>query len=54
VTIAEKLLRGRGTVPAAAGLIEPLQKAAQTTANADLAKRAQELAKQAQAKAKRQ
>jgi HEAT repeat protein len=50
VAAAEKLLRGKDSAKAAPGLVTPLQKAAQATANPDLAKRAQDLLQQAQAK----
>jgi HEAT repeat protein len=43
VTIAERLLRGRGPWPHAAQLIEPLEKVAQTTPNDQVAKRAKTL-----------
>jgi HEAT repeat protein len=51
VSIAQELLKGDQPTPAAAKLIEPLQKAAQATTNEDLAKRAQAQLQRAQAKA---
>jgi HEAT repeat protein len=51
VSIGDKLLKGRAASRNGAKLIEPLQKAAQTTGNADLAKRANALLEQAQGKA---
>ena len=47
VAIADRLLRGQGANPAAAGLIEPLAKVAQVSGNADLVKRAKDLAQRA-------
>lgn len=49
VAIADKLLKARDISKVAPKLIEPLQKVSQNTANADLAKRASALLKQAQA-----
>jgi HEAT repeat protein len=52
VSIAENLLRGRNVAPAAAAAMqEPLNQVAATTGNADLAKRAKELAGQAKTRA---
>jgi HEAT repeat protein len=51
VAVAEKLLKGKDAAQVAGRLVEPLQKAAQATANPDLAKRAQDALKQAQSKA---
>jgi HEAT repeat protein len=51
VGIAEKLLQGRNAPKLAPKLIEPLKKVGQTTANADLARRAKALLEQAQTKA---
>jgi len=51
VAIAEQLLKGQNAAQVAAKLIEPLQKAAEATANADLASRAKRLLQQAQSKA---
>ncbi len=51
VGVAEKLLKGKDASKVAGRLVDPLQKAAQATANADLAKRAQDALKQAQSKA---
>ncbi len=51
LTISEKLLQDQTSAATAAGLIEPLQKVAQVTTNADLAKRAKALTQRAQAKA---
>ena len=51
VSIAQELLQGDQAAPAAAKLIEPLQKVAQATTNEDLAKRAKAQLQQAQAKA---
>ena len=51
VGVAEKLLKGKDAAQVAGRLIEPLQKAAQATANPDLAKRAQDALKLAQSKA---
>jgi HEAT repeat protein len=51
IAVAEKLLKGKDAAQVAGRLVEPLQKAAQATANPDLAKRAQDALKQAQAKA---
>lgn len=47
VTIAEKLLQGRNVARTASRLVDPLQKAAQTTSNEDLAKRANALLEKA-------
>jgi HEAT repeat protein len=47
VAIAERLLKGRNASRVAAKLIEPLEKAAQATANSDLAGRAKALLRQA-------
>lgn len=51
VAIAEKLLKGDNASTLAPKLIEPLGKAAQATSNAELAKQAKALLKQAQSKA---
>lgn len=51
VAIAEQLLKGQNAAQVASRLIEPLQKAAAATANADLASRANRLLQQAQSKA---
>jgi HEAT repeat protein len=51
VSISDKLLKEEGSAKVAPGLIEPLDKVAQVTANADLAKRAKELRDQAKSKA---
>lgn len=51
VGIADRLLRGQGPSPAAAGLIEPLGKVAQVSGNADLVRRAKELAERAKNRA---
>jgi HEAT repeat protein len=51
VDISEKLLKGDNSAKVASKLIEPLDKVAQATANADLAKRAKDLRDQAKAKA---
>jgi hypothetical protein len=48
VTLAEKLLKGRGAAKVAGQLVEPLQKVAQTTTNDEVAKRAEALLRQAQ------
>ena len=48
--IAERLLQGRNTAKAAPQLVAPLQKVAQATQNADLAKRAKDLLQQAQSR----
>jgi hypothetical protein len=50
--ISDKLLQGGDAAKAAPKLIEPLEKVAQSTANADLAKRAQKLLEQAKNKAR--
>ncbi|MCX5644190.1 MAG: HEAT repeat domain-containing protein [Phycisphaerae bacterium] len=47
VTLAQKLLRGRGPSKVAAQLIEPLEKVAQAVTNDDVAKRAETLLQQA-------
>jgi HEAT repeat protein len=47
VTLAEKLLRGRGPSKVAAQLVEPLEKVSQATTNDEVAKRAQTLLRQA-------
>ena len=47
VTLAERLLRGRGPSPVAAQLVEPLEKVAQATTNGEVAKRAKTLLQQA-------
>lgn len=52
-SIADRLMHGKNPGKHAAGVVAPLQKVAQTTANADLAKRADTLAKEAQGKAPR-
>ena len=51
VDISDKLLKEKDSAKAAPKLIEPLEKAAQATANADLAKRAKDLCDQAKSKA---
>lgn len=51
LTIADKLLQGQTPKATAAGLVAPLQKVAQATGNADLAKRAKALAQRAATKA---
>jgi HEAT repeat protein len=51
VNISEKLLQGGDSAKVAPGLIEPLEKVVQTTANPDLAKRATALRDQAKTKA---
>jgi len=51
VDISGKLLEGKDSAKAAPKLVEPLDKAAQVTANADLAKRAKDLRDQAKSKA---
>ena len=48
VTLAEKLLRGRGAAKMASQLVEPLQKVAQTSTNSEVARRAKALVEQAQ------
>ena len=50
VSIAQELLKGDRPTPAAAKLVEPLQKAAQATTNEDLAKRAKAQLERARAK----
>ena len=49
--ISDKLLQGNDSAKLAPKLIEPLEKVAQATANADLAKRAKKLLDQAKSKA---
>ena len=51
VDISAKLLKGKDASKVAAKLIEPLDKVAQATANADLAQRAKDLRDQAKSKA---
>jgi len=51
VDISEKLLKGNDAAKVAAKLVEPLEKVAQATANADMAKRATGLRDQAKSKA---
>jgi hypothetical protein len=51
VDISDKLLKEKDSAKVAPKLIEPLDKAAQATANADLAKRAKDLLDQAKSKA---
>ena len=51
VDISEKLLKGNDSAKVAPKLIGPLDKVAQATANADLAKRAKDLCDQAKSKA---
>ncbi len=51
MNISDKLLKEEGSAKVAPRLIEPLDKVAQVTANADLAKRAKELRDQAKSKA---
>jgi hypothetical protein len=50
VDLADKLLKDKDAAKLAPRLTEPLEKVAQVTANADLAKRAKELGKQAKSK----
>lgn len=52
ITIAEKLLRGKGANKAAPKLIEPLEKVVRNAPDGDLAKRAKELLDEARAKTK--
>jgi len=52
VAIAERLLKGRGAPKIASRLIKPLEKVAEVTTNADMSRKAKELLKQAQSKAK--
>jgi len=47
VTLAEKLLKGRGPSKVAAQLVEPLEKVSQATTNDEVAKRAKNLLRQA-------
>ena len=47
VTLAEKLLKGRGPSKVAAQLVDPLEKVAQATTNDEVAKRAKTLLRQA-------
>ena len=49
--ISEKLLKEKDSAKVAPRLIEPLDKVAQATASADLAKRAKDLRDQAKSKA---
>jgi HEAT repeat protein len=51
VDISDKLLKGKDSAKVAPKLVEPLEKAASATANADLAKRAKGLCDQAKSKA---
>ena len=51
VDVADKVLKEKDAAKVASKLVEPLNKVAQATANADLAKRAKDLAAQAAAKA---
>ena len=51
VDVSEKLLKGDDSAKAAPKLVDPLDKVAQATANADLAKRAKDLRDQARSKA---
>jgi hypothetical protein len=51
VSISDQLLKGNENAKAAPKLVEPLEKVAQVTANADLAKRAKALGDQAKSKA---
>jgi hypothetical protein len=51
VDISEKLLKEKDSAKVAPKLIEPLDKAAQATGNADLAKRAKDLCDKAKSKA---
>jgi HEAT repeat protein len=51
VDISSKLLEGNDSAKVAPKLVEPLEKVAQATANADLAKRAKDLRDQAKSKA---
>jgi hypothetical protein len=48
VTLAEKLLKGRGPSKVAAQLVDPLEKVAQAATNDEVAKRAKTLLRQAQ------
>ena len=49
----DRLLRGQGPSPAAASLIEPLGKVAQVSSNADLVRKAKELAERARTRSNR-
>jgi HEAT repeat protein len=51
VAVAEELLKGAGAAQAASQLIEPLERAAEVTSNADMAKRAQAQLEQARRRA---
>jgi HEAT repeat protein len=51
VNVSDQILKGNDSAKAAPKLVEPLEKVAQVTANADLAKRAKELRDQAKSKA---
>lgn len=51
VAVADRLLRGQGPNPAAAGLVEPLTKVTQVSGNADLVKRAKDLLARAKTRA---
>jgi hypothetical protein len=53
VTIAERLLRGRGPWPHAAQLVEPLEKVIQAATNDQVAKRAETLLQQAKTGSRR-
>ncbi len=48
VTLAEKLLKGRGAAKVAAQLVEPLEKVSQASTNDEVVKRAEALLRQAQ------
>ncbi|MHC4632159.1 MAG: HEAT repeat domain-containing protein [Planctomycetota bacterium] len=52
VGIAERLLKGRGASRVASRLVKPLEKVAQVTTNANVSRKAKELLKQAQEKAR--
>ena len=52
VGIAERLLKGRGAPKVASKLIKPLEKVAEVTTNAGVSRKAKDLLKQAQSKAK--
>jgi HEAT repeat protein len=51
VNVSDQILKGNESAKAAPKLVEPLEKVAQVTANADLAKRAKALGEQAKSKA---
>jgi len=52
VSISERLLKGRGAPKVASRLIKPLEKVAQVTTNSEVSRKAKELLKQAQSKAR--